>query len=77
MQDYQNFLRKYHGRNLVILELGVGRHNHMIKEPLMQFTASEPHAVYITFNKGELYIPDKIAGKSIGVDGDIASALSH
>ena len=41
----------------------------------MQLAASEPNAVYITFNKGELYIPDEIQGKSIGVDGDIAEAL--
>lgn len=47
----------------------------MIKEPLMQLAASEPNAVYITFNKGELYIPDEIRGKSIGMDGDIAEAL--
>lgn len=77
MQDYQNFVRKYRGKNLVILEFGVGWRNRMIKEPLMQLTASEPNAVYITFNKGEIYIPDEIAGRSIGVDGDIAEALHN
>ena len=46
-----------------------GLANRMIKEPLMQLAASEPNAFYITFNKGELYIPDEIQGKSIGVDG--------
>ena len=76
MQEYQNFVRKYHGKNLVILEFGVGWRNRMIKEPLMQLTASEPDAVYITFNKGEVYIPGAIADKSIGVDGDIAGALN-
>lgn len=77
MQDYQDFIQKYHGKNLVILELGVGWRNRMIKEPLMQLTASEPHAVYITFNKGEIYIPSEIADKSIGVDGDIAAAMGE
>lgn len=43
----------------------------------MQFTASEPNAVYIIFNKGEIYIPDEIAGRSIGVDGHIAEALHN
>ena len=75
MQDYQNFVRKYHEKKLVILEFGVGWRNRMIKEPLMQLAASEPNAVYITFNKGELYIPDEIQWKSIGVDGDIAEVL--
>lgn len=77
MQDYQNFIRKYHEKNLVILELGVGWRNRMIKEPLMQLTASEPNAVYITFNKGEVYIPSEITDKSIGVDGDIATAMEE
>lgn len=77
MQDYQNFIRKYHEKYLVILELGVGWRNRMIKEPLMQLTASEPNAVYITFNKGEVYIPSEITDKSIGVDGDIATAMEE
>lgn len=77
MQEYQNFVRKYHGKKLVILEFGVGWRNRMIKEPLMQLTASEPDAVYITFNKGEVYIPGEISDKSIGVDGDIAGALAQ
>ena len=77
MQEYQNFVRKYHGKSLVILEFGVGWRNRLIKEPLMQLTASEPNAFYITFNKGEIYIPDEIAGRSIGADGDIAEALHN
>lgn len=77
MKDYQNFIQKYHGKNLVILELGIGWRNRMIKEPLMQLTASEPHAFYITFNKGEIYIPSDIAGKSVGMDGDIADMLER
>ncbi|MDO5146053.1 MAG: NAD-dependent protein deacetylase, SIR2 family [Eubacteriales bacterium] len=76
MQDYQRFVQKYHGKKLVILEFGVGWRNRMIKEPLMQLTAAEPEAVYITFNKGELYIPEAIVHKSIGVDGDIGEALA-
>lgn len=63
------------GKKLVILEFGVGWRNQMIKMPFMQLTAAEPHAKYITFNKGEIYIPDGIQGKSIGVDQDIAAAL--
>ena len=43
---------------------------------VMQLTAPEPDTVYITFNKGEVYIPGEIADKSIGVDGDIAGALN-
>ena len=77
MADYQNFIKQYHGKKLVILEFGVGWRNRMIKEPFMRLAASEPEAVYITFNKGEIYIPDEIRGRSIGVDGDIAAALEE
>ena len=66
MQDYQNFIKKYHGKRLAILELGVGWRNRMIKEPFMSLAASEPEAVYITFNKGEVYIPSEIAGSRSG-----------
>lgn len=75
MEDYQKFVRSCHGGKLVILELGVGWRNRMIKEPFMRLAASEPEAVYITFNKGEIYIPSEIKEKSIGVDGDIAEVL--
>lgn len=41
-------------------------------------TFHEENATYITINKGrELYIPDVIAAKSIGIDGDIAELLEH
>ena len=42
----------------------------------MQLAAREPQAVYITLNLAqELYIPDEIAYKSIGLVGDIALTL--
>ena len=42
----------------------------------MQLVAREPQATYITLNLAqELYIPDEIAGKSIGLAGDIADTL--
>ena len=77
MKDYQNFIKRYHGNKLVILEFGVGWRNRMIKEPFMHLAASEPESTYITFNKGEVYIPSEIAGRSIGVDGDIGKALKE
>lgn len=72
------FLDCYHGKRLVILELGIGKRNRMIKLPLMQLAADEPHATYITLNLApELYIPDAIAHKSIGLEGDIAVTLGE
>lgn len=74
---YENFVKKYHDKRLVILELGIGWRNRLIKEPLMRIAAKEANCTYITFNKGEIYIPKEIAYKSIGVDGDIKEAIQQ
>ena len=66
---------KYHGKKLVILELGIGWRNQLIKAPLMRLTAREPQAVYVTVNLGEIFIPDEIRDKSYGLDGDLAEIL--
>lgn len=76
-KNYQNFINEAHGKKLVLLELGVGVRNQLIKAPFMRLTNFEEHATYITFNKGELYIPDEIADKSIGIDGNIAEVLQE
>ena len=72
---FQAFLNKYHNQKIVILELGVGWRNTMIKKPLMDLTASEPNSFYVTFNKGEVFIPPEISEKSIGINEDIAIAI--
>ena len=74
-QDYQAFLAHFHGKKLLILEFGVGARNQMIKAPFMKLAYQEPAAFYITFNKGEIYIPHQIQNKAIGVDGDLALIL--
>ena len=72
---YREFVNRFRGKRLVALEFGVGRRNQMIKKPFMQLVSVESLAKYITFNKGEIYIPQEIQNKSIGVDEDIAIAL--
>lgn len=77
-QAYQDFINNAHGKKLVLLELGVGARNQLIKAPFMKLTNLEENATYITFNKGsELFIPEGIASKSIGIDGDIAEVIQH
>ena len=70
-----DFLEQYHGKKLVILELGIGWRNQLIKAPLMRLTAREPLAFYVTVNLGEIFIPDEIKEKSYGLDGDLARML--
>lgn len=73
---FNSFLGKWSGKRLVILELGIGSRNRLIKLPLMQLTFKEPQATYITLNLAhEIYVPEEIASKSIALSGDIASTL--
>ena len=75
-QEANAFLNRYHGKRLAILELGIGSRNRLIKLPLMQLAAREPQATYITLNLAqELYIPNELTHKSIGLAGDIAVIL--
>lgn len=72
---YKDFLQTYRGKNLVILELGIGWRNQLIKAPLMRLTEEEPKAAYITINLGEVYIPDSIRSKSFSLDGYLEEQL--
>lgn len=72
---YEEFLARYHGKRLLILELGIGWRNQLIKAPLMRLTAEEPNAVYVTVNLGEVYITEDIREKSFGVDGFLDETL--
>ncbi|NRO68014.1 Sir2 silent information regulator family NAD-dependent deacetylase [Lactobacillus helveticus] len=77
VQAFQDFIQKYEDKKLVVLELGIGPRNQMIKVPSMQLVATAPHAHYITINKGELLIPSQIAEKSIGYSSSINAAFKE
>lgn len=72
---FQTFLKTYHGKKLVVLELGIGWRNQLIKAPMMRLVASEPNATYVTINLGEIYIADNIKEKSFGLDGRLDELL--
>ena len=72
---FQNFLKTYHGKKLVVLELGIGWRNQLIKAPMMRLVADEPNATYVTINLGEIYIADNIKEKSFGLDGRLDELL--
>lgn len=77
VQAFQDFIQKYEDKKLVVLELGVGPRNQMIKAPSMQLVAAAPHAHYITVNKGEVLIPNQIADRSIGYSSSIDTAFQE
>ncbi|MCM1333352.1 MAG: hypothetical protein NC248_12180 [Bacteroides sp.] len=76
--ELNSFISKYCGKKLVVLELGIGSRNRMIKEPLMGLVAQNPTMSYITLNlPHEIYIPSQIADRSIALTGDIADTLKQ
>ncbi len=74
---YLDFVKRWRGSKLAILELGVGRRNQLVKAPLMRLAAEEPGARYVAVNLGELWIPDEIAERSFGLDGRLEEVLSR
>ena len=75
-QRFQSFLNQYHEKKLVVLELGIGWRNQLIKAPLMRLVDQEPNATYVTINLGEIYIADNIKHKAFGLDGALSDILS-
>lgn len=76
IQLFEDFVENYQDKNLVVLELGIGPQNQMIKGPSMQLVAANPKAHFITINKGQLYIPDIISNRSVGFSASIIDAFN-
>lgn len=75
---FNDFLSAYRDKKLVVLELGIGSRNRIIKLPLMQIVNAAPQATYITLNlPHEIYVPGEIADKSIALPGDLTATLRN
>lgn len=74
---FANFVQSYQDQNLLVLELGIGPQNQMIKAPSMQLVAGNENSHYITINKGQLFIPEVIADRSIGFDAPLSAAFKE
>lgn len=73
---FQEFIGKY--QNVVVLELGIGARNQIIKAPLMQLVAQRPDYQFITLNMPrEINVPAEISDRSIALTGDIAATLKE
>lgn len=71
----QQLFQELSGKSFLVLELGIGFRNQLIKAPLMNLVAQSPQSTYITINKGEIYIPSEIQDQSIGVDDGLVQVL--
>ncbi len=77
-ERYENFLTQNKDKEILFLELGVGANTPgIIKYPFWQMTQNFKNAFYVCLNKGEVYIPAEIKGKSLGIDGDIYEILKQ
>lgn len=73
----QAFLDQYHGKKLVVLELGIGPRDQLIKAPLMRLVDMEPNATYVTIDLGGSYITDNIKARLFALDGYLGEILSR
>ena len=76
-QKVQELFQNLTEKSFLVLELGIGFRNQLIKAPLMNIVRHSPQSTYITINKGEIYIPNEIHEQSIGIDGDLAQILEN
>ena len=76
--DFDRFLADHGGKRLVVLELGIGSRNRIIKPVLHLVTLREPQATFITLNlPHEIVVPQEIGPKTISLPGDIATTLKE
>lgn len=75
VSGFEKFLNEYQDKKILVLELGIGPQNRMIKAPSMQLVAGNAQSRYITINKGQLNIPSVIGDRSIGFSSTILDAF--
>src|SRR5699024_5358626 len=77
-QAFEHSIHTTQEEKIVVLELGIGSRNQLIKALIMQWIQQRDNVVYITFNLAqEIFIPLAIQDKSLSVPGDIAHNLSE
>ena len=76
LEELERLVRIHRGGRVVILELGVGLRNGVIKRMLAQIANACEHATYIVFNYSQAMAPDASC-ETILVDGDMAPAFEE
>lgn len=75
LTEFRHLVEKHRGGNIVVLELGVGRNNGIIKALIQQAVGAEPNLTYAIFNYREADVPPFMADRCIVVEGDMARAF--
>lgn len=77
-ERYADFLRRHEDMKVLFIETGVGYNTpSIIKFSFWNMTQRWKHAVYACLNKGEVYVPEEIRKRAIGIDGDIGETLNQ
>ena len=76
LEELARLVQVHHNGRVVILELGVGLRNGIIKRMLAQVANDSEHATYIVFNYSQAMAPDALC-ETILVDGDMAPAFEE
>lgn len=76
LEELARLVQVHHNGRVVILELGVGLRNAIIKRMLAQVANDSEHATYIVFNYSQAMAPDALC-ETILVDGDMAPAFEE
>lgn len=75
-ERYENFLKEYKDKKILLLELGVGGNTPVIiKYPFWRMTLMNESATYACINLGESVCPEDIENRSICVDKDISKVI--
>ena len=76
LEELTRLAQVHHNGRVVILELGVGLRNGIIKRMLAQVANASEHVTYIVFNYSQAMAPDASC-ETILVEGDMAPAFEE
>lgn len=72
-QRYEDFVRRYHDKKLLLLELGVGDMTpSVIKLPFWDMTSKFPDTFLVTVNLEKASAPEQLKGKSLAIREDLS-----
>lgn len=61
IQAYQHFVEKYHNKKLLVLELGIGARNQLIKAPLMRLVDQDRRPFTLHSTRGNFIFPEEFS----------------
>lgn len=75
-QAFEDFAERNAEKRVVVLDIGIGPRNQMLRRPLQQFAFTAPNALYAALNMDPVSLPGPLGDKSIELRGDIARSLA-